>query len=562
MDPIPKYWIYKMYDSRRRYLGVLKGVTSEFVRTHEVNTPGPSSIVIEVARSADTASQPVKVITTEDGKWITTEDGKILTTEGVPPSFNTVGSHIKNGNIVEIWEYSQYVPNGERVYVGKIKRWNIRLGKREGMKLTVYPISADLNNRILSGAEVKPYVQLLQNGVQNLTTGHFIMAGARFSSTFPGIQSIKLKLKAYVPTTVTVTAYGVPNQDFTNPGTAGGVTTSLDISSTTATDYIFALPSFVAAGAQAGGTVGIQFNIFINGNVDIYRQSPAVNPTTAGYIVDGFFGTVGNELYAEFAYTTDETKVIFTNEELSDIVRDAMNKYIVQGGSVTYDTTTVDNTGIILPLYTFSVNTTYEVIKAMSSYSPNGFYHVVDPGSLDLTFKRVSATADITIIYGKHIHDLDLSGTIENIKNSIYFTGGLSSGQNIFRLNNNQTSIDEFGVEIDRLADNKVTDNSSADTVSLSYLDKNDDERHESTLIIPDSTMNTLLLKPGKTIRIANTGDPFIDSLIIPIVRAERAWSDTKIFLGGLPARQEDILFKTKQDLLAVQTVDNPNQPG
>lgn len=591
---IPKGYIYQMWASDGTYLGVLQGVQSEFKHIQDINTIGPSKITIEVAQSGDNASQPVKAITTEDGKWITTEDGKGLTTEGEPKNYGVDKTKIRNGNTVKIIEVSDYYPNGHTVFRGRVKRWNVNFGTDNNMKLIVEPLSSDTNNHLVKSGQTIKAQQLsgLDQGEMfvgpnaSLTSDGKI--GYQIGSPTNGannISSIVVQLaaaNASFPVTVTMRLWNLYSGDVPGPGESADLNklynNSLEmseatviVSGTSFAEYMFTFPIPVAINPNGVYTFTLETTAISGRGVKLWGTSSDV--VSSGVIISYHdFNSDGIPTWGlDFPATYDfwykiytippDTKATVTSFEPSALLKTIVNNYNSEGGVVTYTVDSIDTTGITIDTYTFQVNTVAEALDILLGLSPQGFYYYIDPGTNILYFKRVGTTADHVLTFKREINNLDLSASIENVKNKIFFTGGLSGATNLFLQKTNSVSDAAFGTQIDRISDVRVTNSNVGSSIATNYLDKVDDEAYETNVMIIDTMVDITTFNLGQTVGFKGFGS-FADSVIIPIVRLVRDKEKAQLDLGTLPVRQSDILQDSQDQILAMQTVANPTQPS
>lgn len=583
MADVPKQQVYQMWSSNGTYLGVLQGVNSKFKLIQDINTIGPASIEIKVSMKLDTPMMPVKAITTEDGLWITTEDGIGLTTEGEQPNFAVDKSKIKNGNIVQITEISPYHPNGLVVFKGRVKKWKVNFGTTDDATLRVIPLSTDMNSKLVKSGPTLIKQQLDgSNGyiTEGNTTGFRLVYNYDFAAIgMTNISSISAKLSTLAAGSVDFTARlidlgtnrNIPIQNFfpivDNPANTVATTLPTTVSSTAPSEYSLVFPStyyfepghyytiLFTSNAVAG--VGASGGVYWYSSTDADANGALFNYDGSGWA----FGISDRDIYFKFYGVPPYTKATVTNFEPSALLKTIIDNYISEGGVVTYTPTSIQSTGINVPSYTFQTNTVAEGLDILLSLSPQGFYYTIDPGTNILTFKRISSTADHILVFRDDIQNLDLSASIEKLKNDIYFTGGLVSGSNVFVNRKNQASITGFGNEIDRITDVNVTDASVASSVAVNYLDKVDDEAYETEVEIIDGRTDITKYDLGETIGFANFGT-FPDTVIIPIVRKSRDMEVGDFSLGSLPVRQSDLIQESQEDLFALQNVANPTQPS
>lgn len=584
---IPKHQIYQMWEANGTYLGVLANVTTQYTPSIQINSIGIGEITVGVAQSADTPVQPVKAITSEDGKWLTTESGLGLTTEGEKPNYAVAHSKIRNGNILRITEVSDYHPAGLVVFTGQVRKWNVNYGTDNDSKLYVMPMSMDMNGHLVKPSEAVAVSQLTdsyQFAIYGDVGGERLAYLYDFTSAgISALSSIAIKVAAQSsgsPTTVTVSLVktGSPAQasdyatQLNNIDQASNIIQqkSLVISSTTATEteFTFLIPGSISSSniygvlITATGASGSGALVSVtDSNVASGTQWANTNDGTGWRIGIPPSNVYTGDIYFKFYQIPPYTNATITNFEPSNIVKQTIGSYNSEGGIVTTTSGSVSTTGITITSYTFSVKTVAEGIDILLGFAPSNFYYAVDPGTNVLTFKAFNTAADYTLFYRRDIQTLDLSASIENLQNNIYFTGGLASGSNVFKQAQDATSQTNFGVMIGRYNDPSVTDPTTAQQLAQNYLDKNNDEVYQTTVVIPDTAMDITQFSPGQTIGFAGFGT-FVDTLILPVVRVDRKFDSVTLSLGALPPRQATVVSNIQTQVSALTTVANPNQPS
>lgn len=579
-----------MWTSDGTYLGVLQNVSSEFVLNQDINSLGPASIRITVAASGDTAYLPVEAITTEDEEPITTEADVVITTEGAPPNFGVERSMIRNGNLITITEVSDYHPNGLIVFSGKVTRWKVNFGTNDDMMLTAISRSLDMINHLVRADEVNSFTQTNSSasypvflGTSPTTEQKFAYQIGVNTTGLTNISGVALKLGPQDPLnlpTVTVRIFNlyagevplsgeVPNLNkMNNPFMALGEASRTLIFATDE-DYEFTFPIPIPIHPNGSYTVEVESTGVSGTGTKVWYTSSDLYPSGVINSYDNSTGTpqwnagpTSGEAYLRIYSIPPTTRVVFQNFEPTVMLKDVLENYTVEGGIVTYTEDSIVATDKIVDEYTFSVNTIDEALDATLDMSPSGYYYTIDPGTHVLTFKRISATADHMIMFKKHIENLNLESTIENIKNEVYFTGGdQGGGTNLFIRRVNQTSIDNFGTSIDRIGDSRVNTSGAGIQITQNYLDRNDDEAYETTVTILDTTTDITQYKPGQTVGFKGFGN-MVDDLILPIVRISRPFDKVELSLGVLPLRKSKLLNDTQEAILALQTIANPDEPS
>lgn len=586
MSTIKTKHYYKITRRDGVYLGLLKDVTSRFELNQDINSIGPASILITVKQSVDTPRESVKVLMTEDGRLITTEDNRLITTEGSPQNFDTQDSKIRNGNFVEIVEISRFNPNGKTVYQGKIKRWRANIGSTDDIKIVVTPLSLDLNNHVVKSGEAQAYAQTTGNEGFAVHSGNN-MFGSTYNLSTVGMSnlsaiSLKLAAQGATPATVSVHIFDLcaSNADLqthvtsvlqmSNPALAI-TSASVIVTGTGPTEYKVTLP--VPIGISNARKYGIRVSCpgasgsgatvyFSYGNVDSQGSVFAceggdwkigVNNGGGSYSFDG-------DLYMKLHHVPPFTKSTVVDFDPTILLKTIINNYRAEGGIVNYTPTSIENTGISIPSYTFSISKISEALDIILSLCPAGFYYTIDPGTNILTFKRSSTTATHVLRYRKHLKNLDISATIENLKNAAYMVGGEVSGINVFVYRQNDASVNELGAEIDILNDVRISTTGTAAQAATNHIDKYDDEAYESSLQLIDIEDLTKY-NIGETVGFAGFGTS-IDSLVLPIVRRSRLPTVLNMDIGRLPIRSDYLDRQLEDQLQALQTINNPNAPS
>lgn len=573
---VPKRYTYKVFSAAGQYLGDLPKVISEFKLPQDINTAG-SQISIECAVSADTSRLPANVLTDEADNVLTDEADVPLTDEGVAPIIAPGGSGsqvlVKNGNTVQVWEYSYFYPNGKCLFLGQMERWEATFGDDETIKILCYSDAQDLDNFLVRGNPYTYTTDVSQTS-QNTSVGISVMGGkgagwylvgqtwkAGVGVTNLGAVSLLLLGTAHVTidifdTPALSTFYGSVTQ-FVSVGSPTEVQLGLPVSVVTVPGNTY----FFRVSVDGGESITVYYS-----NANPYANGQAYSSSYGGGGGGAFYPGIGadanSDLYFKTASGTGSTTGTFTSLDPSTgMLEAAMNDYIARGGLVTYDATTITATGLSLT-YQTNTNTVKEFIDAILSLSPNGFYYYVDQGTDTLYFKLASTTADYIIRKGVHIEKLTLTATIENIKNSVYFVGGdIGGGVNLYKLYQDSTSIANYGTRLDRKTDNRVTVTATANAIGQSEVAELKDEDYQTTVTVLYRTMDTTLLKPGLIIGFEGFGT-FVDGVLAQIVRVDYTPEEVTLTLGILPVRLNSAFEVVLRGLIAQQTIANPSAPS
>lgn len=567
-DDVPTRVDYKVYNSDGRYLGLLPKVTSKFGFPQDMNSGG-SSIQITCGKFVKN-EVTVSPLLTEAGDIITTEnDLPILATETellVATGDSVDDAIFKNGNRLKVWVYSKYYPNGKLEFSGQINRIEFKYGGSDAqVRVTAYSDGLDMNNLIARGypfAYTDDVSQTTWNSEAFVdfsypgwdTYGQTFVTGPAVSN----IGSIWLALRGTA--TVTLSLYDGPNGNF-----LGSVTKSVSNGVMTATGFDFASlipvdPSteyFFAIWLQPNETIYAAYN-----TPQVYSGGEVYASNYSGGSGGGSFFPVGNDLYFVTKSGTPTTTATYsTDDPVSDMAHGILLDYNARGGYITERD--FDATGLSLT-YTFVVATVLDAIKKILELCPTGYYAYVDLGTAEIDIKQMSETADFTVVRGRHIMELNLGLSIEQVKNYLLLSGGdTGGGTNLYRDYTDSESTGNYGIRTATKSDNRITLAATADAIGDSFIEENANEVQETTLTLKNEHVDITQFTPGKTVGFRNFGN-FIDEMVLTIVRREINFSDGLVILtlGRLPIRQTDEIQRIQRELLNEQTINNPSAPS
>lgn len=219
------------------------------------------------------------------------------------------------------------------------------------------------------------------------------------------------------------------------------------------------------------------------------------------------------------------------------------------------------NTGVTAS-YTFKVNTVLEGVQKVLQLSPANWYWYVDIATNLLVFTTTGTTADHTMIKGRHINQLNLTRTSEQIENVVYFSGGDDgSGSNVFVKKTNPTSLASFPIGLAKVSDNRVHDTTAGGLLAQDALDRNAAPVYQTTLVIPNVVYDIDSFHLGQMIAFANFGN-FIDTLLLQIVGIRYNPDMVTLTLGSQVPRSNQAVTDLERDLSLQQTIDNPTSPS
>lgn len=212
-----------------------------------------------------------------------------------------------------------------------------------------------------------------------------------------------------------------------------------------------------------------------------------------------------SELTYDFFRSGTDLEVAKNSMEISDIIRDAIDKYREwnPNGLVNYDAT-LQNTGNTIS-YTFRFKKTLEVIRKCAEFFPQNWYWYC-PANGNIIVKEKSGSADYTLIIGKEIKILQTHKNIDSIINKIIFWNGRESTDPLYIYTeyNNDASQSSYGVRSHLIKDGRITVAATANAIANKILNENKDPKTEIVLEISHPEFNHAAIEPGETISIRN----------------------------------------------------------
>lgn len=590
MAVIPKTYLYQVWASDGvTYLGILQNVSSDFEYNQTINTAGVQ-IEIEVGASPDTAGLPVDLITDETGIPITDESTNTLTTEA---ALELVGGAnpkalIQNNNYLKVTEFSQFYPNGVVVFYGYISKWKAIFGGSDNIKITAISHGQDMNNYLVSSGDTNWITQTTDNSTthtmgngsgavgsqfDNMVLQEFTatsavpVGGASFeiANTTAGQYYLTIYQRSGTtpnPATDVVVAYGSASVPIISVKTVQKISAVSSTNLTNGQVYYMLLSWASSTGTPNSATVYTNSTKpYASGNFYTVAQSNNDDSYALTLVSESAYFVIfqhGNSVIAEYD-GVDPTYML----------NDIMTSYHGNGGLVSM--AALNYTGVSTS-YVFKVQTILQAINTIQqNLAPANWYWYVDPATSKLYFNQPNTVADVTIIKGKHIESLELEATKENIKNSVYFTGGddgTGTSTNIFTKTTAATNGNRVGLA--QLTDNRVKATGSitkanaitiAQTISQGYINENSAETYITTIEIQDSTMDTTLLSLGKVLGFAGFGT-MIDSLLLLVVGVHKQPDKVTLQLGSLPTRASSAVATIQTQLAYQQTINNPSSPS
>lgn len=187
---------------------------------------------------------------------------------------------------------------------------------------------------------------------------------------------------------------------------------------------------------------------------------------------------------------TGNTYAVFNSSDPASIIQALVANFNDLGGTVTYSDDSVDLTNTEVS-YTFNTNTMLEGINKCIELSPQNWYWYLDYGTNLINFHEKSAEPDHVFSLEKDLIDAKFEKRIEDVVNTVYFTGGdTGGGDNLFIKYTNDESITKYGIKALKYSDQRVTVTATADTIANSILATRSEPELRVTLEVMDSNNN------------------------------------------------------------------------
>lgn len=558
-----KTYVYKWYNGTT-FNGALQNVLSQFSLSEQINTAG-SQIEIELGINFQDSNPTLStdLLIDESDNLIVTEELESII---VGTASSIEGFPVLNDRI-EVWEFSTDYPNGKLMFNGLVSKWSSDY-KKNTTKISVLSYGVQLDNYLV---QILPSAVLISNTVTNGTEilysqwkdplDRITSVGQTFT---PGVTSdvTSVTLKLGNPGTQNVDCtvaiiQGTP----TTPGSImGTVTRAVSPQSDTDTVFTFASPVTLEASTT--------YHFYILNEAYGISETNTISvakDTTGGYSGGTMYTYNDLTEWASNAYDLGFTLSSssggigyrFLSTDPGQMVRDLMDNFISLGGALTYTDDSVALAGTTVS-YTFKFNKYLEAIKKAVELAPADWWWRVDSATGMLYFQPLSQTTDHKFILGKHLENLTIESSLEDITNVVYYSGGDDgSGTNILVNTSDATSVDTYGTWLTTISDNRVTLEDTANILSESLLNQYKDPRYATTISIPSTVYDSNLISVGQIIGFGNFNS-FVDSLQLQVMSKSYTPDMVTLKLSILPPTVSKRIEDIKRNLDKQQTENNP----
>lgn len=184
--------------------------------------------------------------------------------------------------------------------------------------------------------------------------------------------------------------------------------------------------------------------------------------------------------------SSGNTRISYNSWDPSDILRDVIDKYRADGGTIYYTSDSIEDTNTVVS-YTFQTYTIREAIDKIIELTPVGWYWFVDPNNI-IHLKHRPAVAEHNFVIGSHITKIETWRRIEDLVNQVYFTGEVNEAQTgLYREYRNTGSINAYGRHAISKVDHRVSLASTADIISNRIIKEKKDPEIRTLAVITDS---------------------------------------------------------------------------
>jgi hypothetical protein len=603
-----KVYEYKIFDPQTgEPLGRWDDVVSELSFSQEINRLG-SAIDVTLARNSDSLVRQYDVLADDTADPLITDDDITLAAETQTTNAIGPGTTVDLNLDVKIYVFTEDLPDikGELIFTGYISKYTSNYGQKENTVVSLFSYGADMDNYVLEGDAGETRVNYLSQDPSNILKD----ALDRFNAD-GGIPSYD-QGGTTIDLTGTVVSY-----DFNVNTIYEVVNKCLELAPT---DWYYwydmALnnvhfhqrPGSPAHTFVLGEHIlGLNLEKYIEGltNVVYFTGGPQ-DPYSRDYFTDvagtdlaSHSGTVG-AVWTKHSASAPGHSVVVTN---ADRIRGNSNVegvYYASGLSESSDMSVkadfyvaswaTEDFGLVgrvqTSAFTFYLarllpqTNTAEILKCVAgSYTSLGTGTYGNPGvgtTHTMEFRIEGAELSLIIDGDTYVRATDTaiptgnrSGvrmvTTQTNTTGLHFNNYFASSQanaaiNIFKKYTNPTSIAAYRRGLQRITDNRVTLEESADILAETALARGAEPVYRSSVTISDKVYDIESIKLGQLITFANFGN-FVDGLELQVVKI--AYTPRQVtlqldtLLPSVPKRLEDV----KRNLNQSDYANNPDIP-
>jgi len=564
-----KTYIYKHY-SQGVFIGLLEPYNPLFFST-AVNTAA-SELIMDLPIDIETinATFVTDNLITDDDEEIITETGDAI----IFDSTNIITGVPGLSDDIEVWEYSTDYPNGIRIYNGLVSGWSADYSDNT-VSITTLSYGIQLDNYL---------VQILPQSVvaeQLLEDAEYAVFGPAFKApvydrlvsvnqtfTVPvstDVKGVYLNIRRLpggptgsITTRVSIVA-GLPTSPGTTLVTRDVVVSDEDlglvffqftsaVNLLGSTTYHIRITNPNGSHSSETNILGVAYNStsnYASGQVYLENQ-------TSG------FTTPGTDIYFQIVSLSGAAGNNFTSVDPSAIVRELLDTLTALGGKLTYTEESIADTGLTVS-YKFKFNTLYEALNKCVDLAPANWYFYIDPGTNVVYFQPKPTAKTLSFTRGKIIGPV-IGQTLENLKNQVYFSGGITDDDTNLLVNNSkENSIAQYGQWLQLPSDNRVTVPETANSIVSAILNEKSRPRFAAKKVtVVDNQYDLNSFVPGDLVSFNGYND-IVNNLELQIMSKNRFDNRAFVMLEVLPPTPAKRVEELKRNLLQQQTENNPD---
>lgn len=251
------------------------------------------------------------------------------------------------------------------------------------------------------------------------------------------------------------------------------------------------------------------------------------------------------------------TTVTYPSTEIATIAKSVLD---TNPGRIGYTTGSIDTTGVT-PTMKFELNTKLEGIKSLYSQTPDGYFWYVDVGENLLYIKQRNTVADHIFVKGKHLADIDIEKSAEDLRNKVYFVGGDPGSGTLFKVYTDTAAITDSELGVHRITDRRFTLTASAQRYASKVMSEYGRPIWTSTITIPSSVYDIESIKLGQMVGFRNFGN-FVDTQLLQIVGYNYTSTLITLTLGTIQEGMAEIIAGLDEGLSNEQYQQLPTTPS
>jgi hypothetical protein len=559
-------YTYKLYDGDT-FLATIPArlIISDFEYSQDINSASAQTIVEVGMTLEDTGATTANTrIIAGAGQYITTTSGNKIISER---AYAFPDLPISLANRIVITKYYAEAVNGVTCFDGLIT--SFKSGYRSNtIKLYCVSHGIKLDNYLIETvagtAAVYDTTSDTERELDLVVSSpvYFRQLGQTLQTISPAIfTSVKLKVRTTGSITLNV-ALRDGEADFGGGTYWGTAAQTINVATQTEYELTFDFPVTIPAATtynlriwRSDSNTGVQAWLgadstggFIGGSLSTYDGNLWSLTSTDIYfklITSSGGGGIGGN---------------FLSYEVADIAKVLLNSFADRGGLVTYTDDSIQTTGVTAS-YNFTFDTLLDGLNVVRKLAPSNWYWYVDIGSNVFYLKAQGTTPDHTLVLGKHIYDAEFEYTLDDVRNSVYFSGGdTGGGSNLLTVNENTASQGKYGVWLDKPSDARVTLTATADLISQGTIQANSEPVFRTTVSVPAGVYDIESFVQGQMVAFAGFND-FINDQLLQIVGLDKVSNLITLHLATLPPRINHRIEDIKRNLDVLATVNNPSTP-